>query len=83
MLQRQQCLLSLGYEFGFGRDVYEFCTDWVLDHTTTQGIKEAYKEYETQRPNQINQVGTQKTWVVFWCRIVLHEETTEWRKRKT
>jgi|TARA_A100001388_G_scaffold135538_1_gene100438 hypothetical protein len=61
MLQRQQCLLSLGYEFGFGRDVYEFCTDWVLDHTTTQGIKEAYKEYETQRPNQINQVGTQKT----------------------
>ena len=58
MLQRQQCLLSLGKEFGFGKDIYEFCTDWVLDHTTTQGIKEAFKEYETQRSNQTNQIST-------------------------
>ena len=58
MLQRQQCLLSLGYEFGFGKDVYEFCTDWVLDHTTTQGIKEAFREYETKRSNKTNQIGT-------------------------
>ena len=58
MLQRQQCLLSLGKEFGFGKDIYEFCTDGVLDHTTTQGIKEAFKEYETQRSNQTNQIST-------------------------
>ena len=45
-------------EFGFGRNFYEFCADWVLNHDTTAGIKEAFKEYETQRPNQINQNST-------------------------
>ena len=53
MLYRRECLLSLK-EFGFGKDIYEFCTDWVLNHATTQGIKEAFKEYETQRSNQTN-----------------------------
>ena len=57
LLQRQQCLLSLK-EFGIGKNLYEFCTDWVLNHDTTTGIKEAFKEYETQRPNQINQIST-------------------------
>jgi len=57
MLHRRECLLSLK-EFGFGKDIYEFCTDWVLNHATTQGIKEAFKEYETQRPNQTNQIST-------------------------
>ena len=57
MLHRQQCLLSLK-EFGFGKDIYEFCTDWVLNHDTTAGIREAFREYETQRPNQINQIST-------------------------
>ena len=57
MLQRRECLLSLK-EFGIGKDLYEFCTDWVLNHDSTTGIKEAFKEYETQRPNQINQIST-------------------------
>ena len=57
LLQRQQCLLSLK-EFGIGKNLYEFCTDWVLNHDTTTGIKEAFKEYETQRPNQTNQIST-------------------------
>ena len=41
-------------EFGFGRNLYEFCADWVLNHDSTSGIKEAFMEYETQRTNQIN-----------------------------
>ena len=41
-----------------GKDIYEFCSDWVLNHETTQAIREAFKEYETQRPNQINQITT-------------------------
>ena len=53
MLQRRECLLSLK-EFGIGKDLYEFCTDWVLNHDSTSGIKEAFMEYETQRTNQIN-----------------------------
>ena len=57
MLQRRECLLSLK-EFGIGKDLYEFCTDWVMNHDSTTGIKEAFKEYETQRPNQINQIST-------------------------
>jgi len=57
MLQRRECLLSLK-EFGIGKDLYEFCTDWVLNHDSTTGIKEAFKEYETKRPNQINQIST-------------------------
>ena len=44
----------------FGKDIYEFCTDWVLNHATTQGIKEAFKEYETQRSNQTNQIDTKQ-----------------------
>ena len=57
MRRRRDAVLSLK-EFGFGRNLYEFCADWVLNHDTTTGIKEAFKEYETQRPNQINQNGT-------------------------
>ena len=57
MLQRRECLLSLK-EFGIGKDLYEFCTDWVMNHDSTTGIKEAFKEYETKRPNQINQIST-------------------------
>ena len=54
MRRRRDAVLSLK-EFGFGRNLYEFCADWVLNHDNTQGIKEAFKEYETQRPNQTNQ----------------------------
>ena len=54
---RRDAILSLK-EFGFGKDIYEFCSDWVLNHETTQGIREAFKEYETKRPNQINQIST-------------------------
>ena len=57
MRRRRDAVLSLK-EFGFGRNLYEFCADWVLNHDSTQGIKEAFKEYETQRPNQINQIRT-------------------------
>ena len=57
MLYRQQCLLSLK-EFGFGKDIYEFCTDWVLNHDTTAGIREAFREYETQRPDQTIKVSS-------------------------
>ena len=57
MLHRQQCLLSLK-EFGFGKDIYEFCTDWVLNHDTTAGIREAFREYETQRSDQTFKVST-------------------------
>ena len=57
MLQRRECLLSLK-EFGFGKNIYEFCTDWVLNHDTTAGIKEAFREYETQRPDQTIKVST-------------------------
>ena len=57
MRRRRDAMLSLK-EFGFGRNLYEFCTDWVLSHESTTGIKEAFKEYETQRPNQINQIST-------------------------
>jgi len=57
MRLRRDAVLSLK-EFGFGRNLYEFCADWVLNHDSTQGIKEAFKEYETQRPNQINQIRT-------------------------
>ena len=53
MRRRRDAVLSLK-EFGFGRNLYEFCADWVLNHDTTSGIKEAFKKYETQRPNQIN-----------------------------
>ncbi len=42
MLYRQQCLLSLK-EFGFGKDIYEFCTDWVLNHDTTARLKDQIK----------------------------------------
>ena len=57
MLHRQQCLLSLK-EFGFGKDIYEFCTDWVLNHDTTAGIREAFREYETQRSDKTFKVST-------------------------
>ena len=57
MLQRRECLLSLK-EFGIGKDLYEFCTDWVMNHDSTTGIKEAFKEYETQRSNQTNKIST-------------------------
>ena len=57
MRLRRDAVLSLK-EFGFGRNLYEFCADCVLNHDSTQGIKEAFKEYETQRPNQINQIRT-------------------------
>ena len=57
MRRRRDAMLSLK-EFGFGRNLYEFCADWVLNHASTSGIKEAFKEYETQRPNQINQIST-------------------------
>ena len=53
MRRRRDAVLSLK-EFGFGRNLYEFCADWVLNNESTSGIKEAFKEYETQRPNQIN-----------------------------
>ena len=54
MRRRRDAVLSLK-EFGFGRNLYEFCADWVLNHDNTQGIKEAFEAYETQRPNQTNQ----------------------------
>ena len=57
MLYRRECLLSLK-EFGFSKDIYEFCADWVLNHDSTSGIKEAFKEYETQRSNQTNKIST-------------------------
>ena len=57
MLQRRECLLSLK-EFGFGKDIYEFCTDWVLNHDTTAGIREAFREYETQRSDKTFKVST-------------------------
>ncbi len=57
MRLRRDAILSLK-EFGFGKNIYEFCTDWVLQHDTTHGIREAFKEYETKRPNQINQICT-------------------------
>jgi len=57
MRLRRDAILSLK-EFGFGRNIYEFCTDWVLNHDTTAGIREAFREYETQRPNKIIEVGT-------------------------
>ena len=50
MRLRRDAILSLK-EFGFGKNIYEFCADWVLNHDTTHGIQEAFKEYETQRPN--------------------------------
>ena len=53
MRRRRDAVLSLK-EFGFGRNLYEFCADWVLNHDSTSGIKEAFMEYETQRTNQIN-----------------------------
>ena len=57
MRLRRDAILSLK-EFAFGKNIYEFCTDWVLQHDTTHGIREAFKEYETKRPNQINQICT-------------------------
>ncbi len=57
MRLRRDAILSLK-EFGFGKNIYEFCADWVLQHDTTHGIREAFKEYETKRPNQINQICT-------------------------
>ena len=57
MLQRRECLLSLK-EFGFGKNIYEFCTDWVLNHDTTAGIREAFREYETQRSDKTFKVST-------------------------
>ena len=53
MRRRRDAVLSLK-EFGFGRNLYEFCADWVLNHDSNSGIKEAFVEYETQRTNQIN-----------------------------
>ena len=57
MRLRRDALLSLK-EFGFGKNLYEFCTEWVLNHDTTAGIREAFREYETQRPNKIIEVST-------------------------
>ena len=57
MRRRRDAVLSLK-EFGFGRNLYEFCADWVSNHDTTSGIKEAFKEYETQRSNQTNKIST-------------------------
>ena len=57
MRLRRDAMLSLK-EFGFGKDIYEFCTDWILNHDTTAGIKEAFREYETQRPDQTIKVST-------------------------
>ena len=57
MRLRRDAILSLK-EFGFGKNIYEFCTDWVQHHDTTHGIQEAFKEYETQRPNQITKIST-------------------------
>ena len=57
MRLRRDAILSLK-EFGFGRNIYEFCTDWVLNHDTTAGIREAFREYETQRPNKTIKVST-------------------------
>ena len=57
MRRRRDAVLSLK-EFGFGRNLYEFCADWVLNHDTTSGIKEAFKEYETKGSNQTNQIST-------------------------
>ena len=34
MRRRRDAMLSLK-EFGFGRNLYEFCTDWVLNHEST------------------------------------------------
>ena len=52
MRLRRDAMMSLK-EFGYGKRIYEFCTDWVLEHDSTVGIIEAFKEYETQRTNQI------------------------------
>ena len=57
MRLRRDAMLSLK-EFGFGKNIYEFCTEWVLHHDTTTGIREAFREYETQRPNQITKIST-------------------------
>ena len=57
MRLRRDAMLSLK-EFGFRKDIYEFCTDWILNHDTTAGIKEAFREYETQRPDQTIKVST-------------------------
>ena len=57
MRRRRDAVLSLK-EFGFGKNLYEFCTDWVLNHDTTAGIKEAFREYETQRPDQTIKVSS-------------------------
>ena len=57
MRLRRDAILSLK-EFGFGRNIYEFCTDWVLNHDTTAGIREAFREYETQRSDQTIKVST-------------------------
>ena len=57
MRRRRDAVLSLK-EFGFGKNLYEFCTDWVLNNDTTAGIKEAFRGYETQRSNQTIEVGT-------------------------
>ena len=57
MRLRRDAILSLK-EFGFGRNIYEFCTDWVLNHDTTAGIREAFREYETQRSDKTFKVST-------------------------
>jgi hypothetical protein len=57
MRLRRDAILSLK-EFGFGKDIYEFCTDWVLNNDTTAGIREAFREYETKRPDQTIKVST-------------------------
>ena len=57
MRRRRDAVLSLK-EFGFGKNLYEFCTDWVLNHDTTAGIKEAFREYETQRSDQTIKIST-------------------------
>ena len=57
MSLRRDAMLSLK-EFGFGKDIYEFCTDWVLNHDTTAGIREAFREYETQRSDKTFKVST-------------------------
>ena len=57
MRLRRDAFLSLK-EFGFGKNLYEFCTDWVLNHDTTAGIKEAFREYETQRSDQTIKIST-------------------------
>ena len=53
MRRSRDAVLSLK-EFGFGRNLYEFCADWILNNDANSCIKEAFMEYETQRANQIN-----------------------------